>query len=200
MPTQQQIYARRRLLALIVIALISLFIYIGSSGILGGTPQATPTPTETTTATESAATTTEIASCAPGVVQVEVMIGNETETLNTFAAGSLPSIWYSITNTGLEDCTFNVGARVTFYTITSGEQTYWSSRDCDRSQDTDAYVTLKSNQTIEAPKGTWDRVYSTETGCGADDGNSAVPSGGATYKIKVEVNGVISEDKAFILN
>lgn len=199
MPTQQQIYARRRLLALIAIALVSLVIYIGTSGLLGGTPQATPTPTETTAATESA-TTTEIASCAPGVVQVEVMIGNETETLNTFAAGSLPSIWYSITNTGLEDCTFNVGARVTFYTITSGDQTYWSSRDCDRSQDTDAYVTLKSNQAIEAPKGLWDRVYSTEVGCGADDGNTAVPSGGATYKIKVEVNGVISEDKSFILN
>ena len=199
MPTQQQIYARRRLLALIVIAIVSLFIWIGSSGILAGTPQATPTATETTTATESA-TTTEIASCAPGVVQVEVMIGNETETLNTFAAGSLPSIWYSITNTGLEDCTFNVGARVTFYTITSGEQTYWSSRDCDRSADADAYVTLKSNQTLEAPKGTWDRVYSSETGCGADDGNSSVPAGGATYKIKAEVNGVISEDKSFILN
>jgi hypothetical protein len=199
MPTQQQIYARRRFLALVVVALISLFIWIGSSGILSSTPQAQPSASESATVTESAAPV-EVANCAPGVVQVEVMIGNEKETLNTFASGSTPMMWYAITNTGLEDCKFNVGARVTFFTITSGEQTYWSSRDCDRSQDTDSYITLASNQTIEAPKGAWDRVYSSETGCGAEDGNSSVPAGGATYKIKVEVNGVISEDKSFILN
>jgi hypothetical protein len=199
MPTQQQIYARRRLLAIVAIALVSFLIYIGTSGLLGGQPQSVATPEATETATESA-TVAEVANCAPGVVQVEVMIGNETETLNTFGSAALPSIWYAITNTGLEDCKFNVGARVTFYTITSGDQTYWSSRDCDRSQDSDSYITLASNQTIEAPKGIWDRVYSSETGCGADDGNSSVPAGGATYKIKVEVNGVISEDKAFILN
>ncbi|MFM1950399.1 MAG: hypothetical protein RL418_86 [Actinomycetota bacterium] len=199
MPTQQQIYARRRLLALLAILVVSIVIWIGTSGILGGAPQAEPKATASESSSVSAAPT-EIANCAPGVVQVEVMIGNETETLNTFASGSLPNIWYAITNTGLEDCKLNVGARVTFFTITSGDQTYWSSRDCDRSQDTDSFITLISNKTVEAPRGIWDRVYSSETGCGADDGNASVPAGGATYKIKAEVNGVISEEKAFILN
>jgi hypothetical protein len=198
MPTQQQIYARRRLLALIALALVGLAIWFGFSSISSPAQQATPAPTQS--AVTESAVANEVTDCAPGVVSVEVMIGNETETLNTFGSDELPNIWYAITNTGLEDCKFNVGARVTFYTITSGDQTYWSSRDCDRSADTDSFITLASNQTIEAPKGIWDRVYSSETGCGADDGNDPVPSGGATYRIKAEVNGVISEDKSFILN
>jgi hypothetical protein len=99
----------------------------------------------------------------------------------------------------LEDCRFNVGPRVTFATITSGDQTYWSSRQCDRDGLTDAEVVLPSNQTVPAPRSPWDKVYSSESGCKAE-GNSPVPADGATYKIKVEVNGVISEEKTFILN
>jgi hypothetical protein len=32
------------------------------------------------------------------------------------------------------------------------------------------------------------------------EGNDAVPAGGATYKVRVEVGGVLSEEKRFILN
>jgi hypothetical protein len=58
---------------------------------------------------------------------------------------------------------------------------------------------LPSNQAVSAQRSPWDKVYSSENGCNAEN-NDAVPTGGATYKIKVEVNGVISEEKAFILN
>ena len=108
-------------------------------------------------------------------------------------------IWYSIVNTGLEDCKFNVGLRGTFFTITSGDQTYWSSKQCSRDGLTDSDVVLPANQAFSAQKGPWEKVYSSETGCNAET-NDLVPTGGATYKIKVEVNGVISEEKTFILN
>jgi hypothetical protein len=137
--------------------------------------------------------------CQPGVVQVEVMIGNETETLNTFGADEQPMIWYSIINTGLEDCKFNVGKRGTFFTITSGDETYWSSKDCLREGLTDAELVLPSNQAAFADRSTWEKVYSSANGCNAEN-NDVVPTGGATYKIRVEVNGVISEEKTFILN
>ncbi|MEL0291578.1 MAG: hypothetical protein VW942_04325, partial [Aquiluna sp.] len=149
-----------------------------------------------------------LTNCAPGVVSVEVMIGKlissdgeiqVVETFNSFAPETNPDIWYEITNNGLVDCKFNVGSRVTFFTITSGEQTYWSSRDCDRSNDTDRYVTLPSNSAEEAAASPWEKSYSSENGCSAS-ANDLVPTGGATYKIKVEVNGVISEEKRFILN
>jgi hypothetical protein len=199
MPTQQQIYARRRGLAILGILVVVTIIWFTTANPFGQQPQTVTAP-EVSESSSASAAPAEVVECAPGVVVVEAMIGSETETLNTFGSGALPMLWYGITNTGLEDCKFNVGARVTFYTITSGDQTYWSSRDCDRSQDTDAYVTLPANKMIEAPKGVWDRVFSSELGCSAADGNDPVPSGGATYRIKAEVNGVISDDKSFILN
>lgn len=198
MPTQQQIYARRRFLALIVILLVAAGVFFANNNPFGSSTPVLTVSESTESATVSQ-NTSEVVDCAPGVVSVEVKIGNETETLNTFAADAKPLIWYAITNTGLEPCNFNVGARVTFFTITSGEQTYWSSRDCDRSADVDSVITLPSNQTVEAARSIWDRVYSSENGCNAET-NDAVPGGGATYRIKAEVNGVISEDKTFILN
>jgi hypothetical protein len=157
------------------------------------------TSSESATVSAEATTETEAPVCQPGVVQVEVMIGNETETLNTFSSDQTPLIWYSIVNTGLEDCKFNVGLRGTFFTITSGDQTYWSSKQCDRDGLTDSDVVLPSNQAVAAMRSPWDKVYSSENGCNAEN-NEPVPTGGATYKIKVEVNGVISEEKSFILN
>ena len=148
----------------------------------------------------------EITDCAPGVVSLTAMIGTfdeatkASETLNNFAAGVVPYLWYEVTNTGLVDCRFNVGSRVTFFTITSGEQTYYSSRDCDRSESNDLTVLLQANVPLKAEPSAWDRVYSSSEGCSAAQGLQAVPGGGATYKLKAELNGVISEDVRFILN
>ena len=199
------VYRKRRLGALAVLVALIAGIW-GVPQLLANTGQealATPEVTETEEVIPA-----EITNCAPGVVSVEVMIGKlvssdgenqVVETFNSFASGTDPDIWYEITNNGLVDCKFNVGSRVTFFTITSGEQTYWSSRDCDRSNDTDRYVTLESNAPEEAAASPWERAYSSENGCSAG-ANDLVPTSGATYKIKVEVNGVISEEKRFILN
>ena len=201
MPTQQQIYARRRGVLLLAALIIGVWAYISIANPFGTPSQTTVTPAMSESATVSAEAPVpgDAPVCQPGVVQVEVMIGNETETLNTFGADEKPMIWYSIVNTGLEDCKFNVGLRGTFFTITSGDQTYWSSKQCSRDGLTDSDVVLPANQTFSAQKGPWDKVYSSETGCNAET-NDLVPTGGATYKIKVEVNGVISEEKTFILN
>ncbi len=201
MPTQQQLYARRRGVALIALLIICVWVWITFSNPFGPSQPEMTTATSTESATVSATTAPsgEVPVCQPGVVQVEVMIGNEAETLNTFGADQTPLIWYSIVNTGLEDCKLNVGLRGTFFTITSGDQTYWSSKQCDRDGLTDSDVVLPSNQAVSAQRSPWDKVYSSENGCNAEN-NDAVPTGGATYKIKVEVNGVISEEKSFILN
>jgi hypothetical protein len=148
----------------------------------------------------------EITDCAPGVVSLSAMIGTfdentqVSETLNNFSSGEIPYLWYEVTNTGLVDCRFNVGTRVTFFTITSGEQTYYSSRDCDRSESKDLTVLLQANVQLTAEPSAWDRVYSSSEGCSAAQGLQAVPGGGATYKLRAELNGIISEDVRFILN
>jgi hypothetical protein len=200
MPTQQQIYARRRGLVLLVLLVAAIWIAVSVNPFGSSQPEAlAPASSESATVSTEATTAGEAPVCQPGVVQVEVMIGNETETLNTFGSDQTPLMWYSIVNTGLEDCKFNVGLRGTFFTITSGDQTYWSSKQCDRDGLTDSDIVLPSNQAFAAVRGPWDKVYSSENGCNAEN-NDSVPTGGATYKIKVEVNGVISEEKSFILN
>jgi hypothetical protein len=205
MATDESVYRKRRIGALAVLAALVAGIW-GIPQLFANTGQEV-LPTPEVTETEDAAPA-ELTNCAPGVVSVEVMIGKlissdgesqVVETFNSFAPETNPDVWYEITNNGLVDCKFNVGSRVTFFTITSGEQTYWSSRDCDRSNDTDRYVTLPSNSAEEAAASPWEKSYSSENGCSAS-ANDLVPTGGATYKIKVEVNGVISEEKRFILN
>ena len=195
-PTQQQIFARRRGLALLGILLTALAIWAFSGlGLEQNTePTAIPTVDETTTAAPA-----EITDCPAGTILVEAKIGNEAGTKASFSSDEKPMIWYTITNTGPVDCNFNVGSRVTFFTITSGNETYWSSKDCDREQDVDQVVRLISNKPVEAQKGIWERVRSSGEGCGAEQ--QPVPAGGASYFLKVEVNGEYSQNSVqFLLN
>jgi len=196
------IIRRRRLAALGILAILVVTIWSVSQFAVGqdqAEVDAGPQETEVGIAAE-------ITDCAPGVVSLTAMIGTfdeatkANETLNNFAEGVVPYLWYEVTNTGLVDCRFNVGSRVTFFTITSGEQTYYSSRDCDRSESNDLTVLLQANVPLKAEPSAWDRVYSSSEGCSAAQGLQAVPGGGATYKLKAELNGVISEDVRFILN
>ena len=202
MPTQEQIFRRRRALAVIALALLVSLIW--------GIPQLVRGPaSDVLVPDDSAQPIGNVAECAPGVVAIEVMIGRiiETtadgtqnkETLNSFGVETLPALWYKITNNSQSDCSFNVGPRVTFFTISSGDQTFWSSKDCNREGLEDAIVNLAAGQTLEAKASEWERSYSSQNGCNLE-GNDAVPAAGATYKVRVEVNGVLSEEKRFILN
>ncbi len=202
MPTQEQIFRRRRALAVIALALLVSLIW--------GIPQLFRGPaSDVLVPDDSGQPIGNVAECAPGVVTIEVMIGRiiETaadgtqnkETLNSFGVETLPALWYKITNNSQSDCSFNVGPRVTFFTISSGDQTFWSSKDCNREGLEDAIVNLAAGQTLEAKASEWERSYSSQNGCNLE-GNDAVPAAGATYKVRVEVNGVLSEEKRFILN
>jgi hypothetical protein len=198
----QVIIRRRRIAAFAIVAILVILIW-SVSQLFTGQSQA-QVDLEATTVDE--VITAEITDCAPGVVSLSAMIGTydstteTSETFNNFAASATPYLWYEVTNIGLVDCRFNVGARVTFFTITSGEQTYYSSRDCDRTDSKDLTVLLQANVPLKAEPSAWDRVYSSSEGCSAAEGMRKVPGGGATYKLKAELNGVISEDVRFILN
>jgi len=190
-PTSKQIIARRRALALLVLALVISLIW--------GIPQlfansnSGPQPSVEASVEETQSAPAEITECAAGVVKLEAFVGTELqETKNSYQASENPYLWYEITNTGIVDCTFNLGARATFFTITSGEQTYWSSRDCDREGLTDTRTLLPSNQTLKSTPSIWLKVVSAAEGCG--EGMSPVPTGGASYHLKAEVNGLLSEN------
>lgn len=191
------IYRRRRLFALVVLALLISIIW-GSSQLLGGNqsaPTAEPTATQT-----SSSVSAEVANCQPGVVEVEAFIGREAnqEALVNVPAGEQVYLWYEVVNTGLVDCIFDVGSYATFFTISSGDQVYYSSRDCDRTSDSKLPQVLKANQSMKSQPAQWLKVYSSsEHQCGPE--NQAVPVDGAAYDLRVEVSGVVSEKKRFYL-
>ena len=191
------VYRRRRLFALVALALIISLVW-GLPQLFSGN-QNTPSPEPTASATTEV-TPTEVTNCQPGVVEVEVFIGRQEnfEALVNIPAGEPVFIWYEVVNTGLVDCIFDVGTYATFFTISSGEQVYYSSRDCDRSQDSQLSQILKANEPLKSTPSEWLKVYSSsDNQCGPE--NQPAPKGGAAYDIKVEVSGVVSDKKRFYL-
>ena len=197
-PTQQQIFRRRRALALASVVVVVWILIASISSLFGGNGNPAPAVTNSPVVTAKAGEP-----CAPGAVLVTAQIGDGTTTKTNFDTGVKPLIWFTLTNVGNVECTFSAGSRVQFYTITSGPETIWTSKDCDRSADVDSIVTLKPNVARLSPASTWSRVRSagggSGSGCGA--GQAKVLSGGASYHLKVEVGGVISaKDVQFVLN
>ena len=116
-----------------------------------------------------------------------------------FAPTELPQISMSVTNTGSSDCVINLGSGQQKLVVTSGEEQWWSSADC-QVDPTDQDVTLTAGQTLSTPAIAWDRTRSTTDTCDADS-RQAVPAGGATYRLTVSVGDVTSADSApMILN
>lgn len=138
--------------------------------------------------------------CPPGTVSVVAQIGDSTGALsNRFNSDQIPHIWFTLTNTNSVDCTFNAGAKVQFFTIKSGDEQIWTSRQCDRETLTDSEVLLVAGQITTSPISGWDKVYSSPTGCGRDQ--QLVTTGGASYHLEAEVNGELSNnDQQFVLD
>jgi hypothetical protein len=141
--------------------------------------------------------------CQPQQIQVKAFVGTsgKIEKLS-FAVDEKPYFWFSITNTASVECKFNVGTNATFFTITSGNDHIWSSKDCNLdAARTDTIMSLAPNKTVVAPADYWDRVRSSSAGCALKDGLPSVTAGGASYYLSAEVNGVISENSPqFVLN
>ncbi len=191
------VYKRRRLVALVVLVAVVALIFASTQFFANDTQTAEPEVTETATAEPTPA---EVTNCQPGVVEVEAFIGRaqDQEPLVNIPEGEPVYIWYEITNTGLVDCIFDVGTYATFFTITSGEQVFYSSRDCDRTGDSKFSKVLKPNIVEKSVPGEWLKVYSSsEFQC--SENNRPAPKGGAQYEIKVEVSGVVSDQKRFYL-
>jgi len=133
--------------------------------------------------------------CAPGAIVVKPFVTDKTLTdpRQSFGSTETPYFGFSLTNTGAVDCSFNVGSAQQFFTVTSGSEVYWSSKDCDRSGTLDMMKVIKVGETISSQPNSWDRVRSSATGCNAASGQAAVPAGGATFHLNVSVAGVLSD-------
>jgi hypothetical protein len=196
-PRKKSVYLRRRIIALVVLAVIVAL--VGSliaaavgwvQGLFGGNTDVNPAEGGTVAGE----------ACDPVNILLEPIVANSSGSEQAaFDTGINPFFGYKITNVSDKDCSFNVGSVGTFFKVTSGSETIWNSADCDRTALVSAMTILKPNEAVASPVSDWYRVNSSSTGCGAEQ--APVIAGGASYHLSVEVGGVTSKETSqFVLN
>ena len=146
----------------------------------GASASASATPSET-----EASPVPSAAACLARHITVEAVTDQ-----GSYGSGQQPQLSIRLTNTG-EDCTMNVGTSSQVFTITSGNDTWWRSTDC-QSEPSDMIVLLAAGQTVtSASPLTWDRTRSAVGTC-SDTDRPAAPGGGASYHLTVEIGGIAS--------
>lgn len=136
-----------------------------------------------------------VPTCTAQDVKVEALTD-----ATSYAADQNPQLSIRLTNTSAADCTINVGTTGQSFTVTSGNDTWWRSTDC-QSEPSDTIVTLAAGQTVtSAAPISWDRTRSSVETC-ADANRVKAPGGGASYHLAVAIGGIAAASTAqFILN
>ncbi len=196
-----EVFRRRRIAAALVLAVVVGLVWAGVSAIsswLGGSSSTQLLLPDGMA--ESSVVVEPGQMCPPGTVVVEAQVGNSSgQNMTAFAADETPHVWFTLTNTNSVDCTFNAGAKVQYFTIQSGDQDIWSSAQCARDTLEDGNIVLPAGETMSSSPSPWEKVFSSNSGCGADQ--SPVTTGGASYHLKVDVSGELStNDQQFVLN
>lgn len=193
--SNKSVYLKRRIIALVVLVALVALVWSLVAMLVGFVQnmfdgQAAPAGNGATVAT---------ACDVKNITVVPVVADSSGSSKAAFDSGINPFFGYTITNIGDKDCTFDVGAKDTFYKVTSGTETIWSSADCDRTGLAALPITLKAGDTKSSAFSDWYRVKSSSSGCGAEQ--TPVTAGGASYHLTVEVGGAKSaETSQFILN
>ena len=206
MPRRSAAVYRRRRLALLL-ALILVVAVIGTSTWLliakpwADAAETVETPTPTTSVTETAspdATNSASASASaeptseetPGIVACEAkdLVVEALTDADTYEAGVLPQLSIRLTNNGATDCTIDVGSSTQVFTVSSGDDVWWSSTDCQQNPSS-MIATLAAGATVESKTPvTWDRTRSSVESC-ASENRPHAPGGGASYHVDVQIGG-----------
>ena len=213
MPRHSAAVYRRRRLALLLAVLVILGLIGGGVWLAIAQPWAadaaapTPTPTASTTddetpqpspkeqdsATPKPSETPGIAACTARDVTVEAKTDAE-----SYAAGALPQLSITLTNTSDADCTINVGSTTQKFTVSSGSDVWWRSTDCQQ-EPSDMVVTLTAGQEVTSVQPVvWDRTRSSTDTC-EQENRPRAPGGGASYHVSVSIGGFDSAQSRQIM-
>lgn len=190
-----QVYRRRRLIVLIglvavIVAVVLIIVRPGASqGDDGAATSSAPPSTETAapdpTTIPTEPTAVDGDPCSPEKIVVEAVTDK-----SAYEAAEQPQLSVTITNTGKNICVLNAGTAKQVFTITSGEELYWSSTDCQVDA-IDAEVSLTPGTPISSSVPiVWDRTRSSVDTC--DGPRETVPADGASYHLEVSVDGFTS--------
>ena len=195
-PQSAKVYWRRRLLALIVLVVVIVVVALlivrpGSSAPAERTDESAPAAS----ASPSPSPTAELidgAECLPENVRVDAVTD-----MVSYQPGDTPQLAFTITNIANVSCTLNVGTTQQTFVITSGAETYWSSKDCETGA-VDYSTVLEPNLAQTSTPLAWGRTRSSADTC--DSAAQPVPSGGATYALTVTVGAITpSTPTSFLL-
>lgn len=215
MSPSRAVYRRRRLvffggiILLVVAAAVGVWLFIAqpwADGATAPTPSPTPTvttesPTDTTSPDpeptepepEPTETDTAPAACRAADVTVEAVTDAD-----TYPVDALPQLSISLTNNGSAPCTLDVGSATQTFTVTSGDDVWWRSTDCQENPSS-MVVTLAAGQNVtSATPVVWDRTRSDVSTCG-DENRPHAPGGGASYHVTVSIGGFEAVNTAQIL-
>lgn len=217
-PESSGVYWRRRalvggVLLLIVVVVVLIVVGRGSGASSASAPGATASASSSASAGGAAGSAADPGASAPAAPSASASAaasgsGSTCSADQITLAAVLdktvygptedPKIAMSITNTGSDACHMDLGSAQQVLTISSGDEQYWSSKDC-QTNGTNQDVTIKAGQTLTTPSITWDRTRSSTTTC--DSSRPAVTGGGASYHLQVAVGDLKSEKSAqFVLN
>lgn len=195
------VYRRRRLVFLIVLILVIAAVAVGVwLAIAQPWASAKPAPSPTTSASPTTQTTTspapeesaspepeESAGAAAACRGVDVTVEAVTDA-ESYADGALPALSISLTNNGSEPCTIDVGSATQVFTVSSGEDVWWRSTDCQENPSS-MVVTLEAGQHVTSAEPlVWDRTRSDVSTC-ADANRPRATAGGASYHVGVSIGG-----------
>lgn len=158
------------------------------------TETATDTATETTAAEPSetpepdpsaSGTEAPIAACSTSGISVLAVTDKD-----SYAAGELPQLSITLSNTSSRPCLINVGTATQSFVITSGSDTWWRSTDC-QSESSDQVVQLAAGQTVSSVTPVvWDRTRSSVDTCGSS--RPQAPAG--YFHLQVSIGGIQAAD------
>lgn len=208
MPRHSAAVYRRRRLAVVLLLLLVLGAIGGGVWLAmaqpwkspgsGSTPAPSasePSGTPTDAAASSAPTeapspdpseTPGIVACTAADVEVKAMTD-----ATTYAVGVLPKLSIELTNKSAQDCTMDVGSSTQKLTVTSGNDVWWRSTDC-QTDPSSMIVTLEAGTTVRSAEPVvWDRTRSSVDTC-AEKNRPRAPGGGASYHVSVSIGGFAS--------
>lgn len=207
------VYRRRRIVLLggliIVLAAIGVLIWLLIAQPWAGAAErpeptatastsATPTPDETSTDETPSADPTTDESAGPVACEAEDVVVEAVTDADSYEAGVLPQLSIRLTNTGSTDCTMDVGSTTQVFTISSGDDVWWRSTDCQENPSS-MLATLAAGATVEsATPVAWDRTRSSVETC-ADENRPRATGGGASYHVDVQIGGFSSAGSTQIL-
>jgi hypothetical protein len=218
MPRQSAaVYRRRRLVVLggliVLVAAIGAGVWLllaqpwaGSAAESTPSPAATTPSASPTTAPATPSADAETPDPSPSAEETPAIVACDARDLevtavtdaDSYPEGTLPNLSISLTNTGVNDCTLDVGSTMQSFTISSGSDVWWRSTDCQQNPSS-MIVTLQAGTTVTSKEPvTWDRTRSSVETCDEPNRQRA-PGGGASYHVGVSIGGFSSATTKQIL-